>query len=491
MKFQQFLEKKGQVNESRVVKINESYSYSNGEALNEADTSGSSLLDFFKSLAAYAKISSEWPKLYQEQKDAELDKAKQMAELEIKIGDMKAELDEQKDELIKKQLANVPREQRATKRVQIEQKTTLQINAKKDKLDKAKDAQALKLDDVVNAIKGDITKAESDNQITSDLLKSMWNKSKLEQQRDMDIKFDNDKIDLLTQQAEELNDDAWPKKEAKQRQRNEEKAKEQEEKIKELEQETKDREAEFEKKKLASDDPATIDNMKVVQQGIGKYITQAKQTAADMQALADAQKNEAYSYFSKGALNFLLEEDVPNAEIENLKTKVADGKAEIKKIRKEVNDAKNKLSTSKIKKALGSDETDALNIYNSFSEQWKEVQDQWRELRDDAEKLDLSTINKEETPEGGEKKPEETEKSEYEKAKESDPELQDVPEGEDESTPHPSKEGEKKWTGIVTKKDKDGNDKKLGKKIPESRQFKSNSRIVPTFESFNHSRGLK
>ena len=67
MKFEEFLEIKGQVNESRVVKINESYSYSNGEALNEAKESEGSLLDFFKSLAAYAKISSVWPKLYQEQ----------------------------------------------------------------------------------------------------------------------------------------------------------------------------------------------------------------------------------------------------------------------------------------------------------------------------------------------------------------------------------------------------------------------------------------
>jgi hypothetical protein len=380
MKFKQYMQKK-----DSAKPLNESKAYN---AINEAKDGG--LFDFFKSIKAFAVLSTQWPKLYQEKKDAELEKANGKAKMDAKIAERMIEVEEKIDAQIKQQLENMPREKRAAAREKMEERAKLQKSKASEQFAAKKSNYEKQMDAKISDINTDLAELEKDNEISSDLLSKKFQKIKNQAILDIDSKFEEDKIEAIFKAKEDLlSDEKIEAMRAKAKKAISDIKSEQEEKIARLEKEAADKEKEMDEKIAAKEGEAkeTLANMKEAQAGIQKYLAKGKKVAAMM-----GESQSATKYISQIAeYNVELDEAEDGGE-EELKKE----KQELTDIRKDVQAKIDKLSISKIKKALDVEEGDATEILNTLEDQWEDVKRQYSKIRDEV-KTDLDTDDDETT----------------------------------------------------------------------------------------------
>ena len=352
--------------------------------LNEAE---GGLLDFFKSMKAFSVLSTQWPTIYQEQKNAELEKVTGGAEMDAKIVEKTAEAGEQVDKQIKDALDKMPREKRAAAREKMEEKAKLQkekikaqLNAKKTQYDKQMDAK-------IADIKADLSELEKDNTIPSDLLSKKFATIKQEAILEIDSKFEEEKIEAIFSAKEGLlSDEKIEAMRQKSKEKMAEDAAEAKEKIASLEKEAKEKQEELDAKIASKEGDAkeTLINMKDAQAGMQKYLTKGKEVTAMME-----ESTSVKTYINQLS-EYSVDIDAPdvNEEEEGGDEELKKAKQELTEVRKEVQSKIDKLSVSKIKKALDVEEGDATEILNGLQEQWKETKDQYKNQRDEV-KTDL------------------------------------------------------------------------------------------------------
>jgi hypothetical protein len=377
MKFNQYMQKKGPAKA-----INENASY----AINEAE---GGIMQFFKDMKSYAVIMSQYPKLYKEKKDAEVEQAVALAKFDVQGDERAAQMEEKAKEQMDAKIEALPREKRAAARQQMEQKMAVTKEKIKEQIKVKRTALDNQLKAKVSEIDSDINELESKNTVESEYMSKSIEKMKTETQLDMDEKAEEERV-AKVYSIKDISDEQMEKQRQKAKEDAAKERQEKEAKVAKLEKEAEEAEKELDAKIAAKGEEAkeTLETLKSVQSDIRKFIALGKEVTQLMGESIDfdgALKSltEEIERLVTSALN---EEDGDDtAKEEALKKK----KEELSDVRKGISAKIDKLSAAKIGKALDGTTEDGEEILGGIKDQWQEAKDQYKEIRDEIKSVDV------------------------------------------------------------------------------------------------------
>jgi enamine deaminase RidA (YjgF/YER057c/UK114 family) len=241
------------------------------ETLNESFME--EMIKTFKSMKSYARLSSSWPRMYQDKLDLEIEAVTEIGAFELDSLEMeekmtaavKAKFDAKKKEIT---ASDIPTEKKKAareavngayeeKEADIKAKIKKQIDAKKavmiNKQKQSADKQA-----------AEMSEFESENQIESDLVKKRWERSKVEQTSAMDNAHITAKSEAELEFMDADNPDAIKKYNDRMSKMKTDMKAEDAAKIKEIQDDLKSAEAEAEERANAGSDKEKAANAKIL-----------------------------------------------------------------------------------------------------------------------------------------------------------------------------------------------------------------------------------
>jgi hypothetical protein len=368
MKFNDYMQKKESaqpLNENKTI------------ALNEAEEGG--LMAFFKDMKSYAVLMSEYPALYKEKKEAEVDKAVTLAKFDAMSGEKKLDMEEKAEEAMKAKLESLPREKRAAFRAQMEEKLKLQKQKITDTIAAKKKGLENQLEQKVKDIQSDIDDLNKENPLNSDYMSKSVENMKIETQLDMDEKYELEKIEKVFAVSDK-SEEQMEKIRKRSKERLAKENAEKEAKAVKLEQEAKEAEEALQAKieKQGPENKETLETLKSVQSDIRNFLTLGKELVA--------MKNESFK------IETIIQSFDTIFEAEG-DDKIKAKKKEFTELRKAISAKIDKLSAAKIGKALGGTTEDGEEILGGLKDQWEEVKQQYKKERDDAEEVNLNDVD--------------------------------------------------------------------------------------------------
>lgn len=368
MKFNDYMQKKESaqpLNENKTI------------ALNEAEEGG--LMAFFKDMKSYAVLMSEYPALYKEKKEAEVDKAVTLAKFDAMSGEKELDMAEKAEEAMKAKLESLPREKRAAFRAQMEEKLGLQKQKIKDTIAAKKKGLESQLEQKVKDIQSDIDDLNKENPLNSDYMSKSVENMKIETQLEMDEKYELEKIEKVFAVSDK-SEEQMEKMRKRSKERLAKERTEKEAKAGKLEQEAKEAEEALQAKieEQGPENKETLETLKSVQSDIRKFLTLGKELVA--------MKNESFK------IENIIQsfDNIFEAEGDD---KIKAKKKEFTELRKAISANIDKLSAAKIGKALGGSTEDGEEILGGLKDQWEEVKQQYKKERDDAEEVNLDDVD--------------------------------------------------------------------------------------------------
>lgn len=377
MKFNQYMQKK-----DSAKPLNENAEYT----VNEAE---GGIMQFFKDMKAYAVIMSQYPKLYKEKKDAEVEQAVALAKFDVQGDERAAQMEEKAKEQMDAKIEALPREKRAAARQQMEQKMAVTKEKIKEQIKVKRTALDNQLKSKVSEIDTDIKDLESKNSVESEYMSKSIEKMKTETQLDMDEKAEEERV-AKVYSIKDISDEQMEKQRQKAKEDAAKDRQAKEAKVAKLEKEAEEAEKELDAKIAAKGEEAkeTLETLKSVQSDIrkfialGKEVTQLMGESVDFDGALKSLTEEIERMFTS-AIN---EEDGDDtAKEEALKKK----KEELTDVRKGITAKIDKLSAAKIGKALDGSTEDGEEILGGIKDQWQEAKDQYSEIRDEIKSVDV------------------------------------------------------------------------------------------------------
>jgi len=310
MKFQQFLKIKGKVHESEIAdllkdtdRLIESYSYNNGEVLNESEGAGAEIMKMITSMVKYVKLISQYPKLKQSYYDLKLEQDEELSEFDVASDEQKEEFIEKTKEKFRKQKEAISasnmdgiKKKQAREKINMTMKNAEEgiktaaakrVEIAKTNLEKKQAAELQKITDTISEL-------ETKNKPESELIAARWDKEKTEIDLEKELSYNDKKLEIDVKYLEDPNQAEKLEKRAAERNKNAKtEAKTMLDKKVAEEEETKQ---EFETKlaNAQGDTKIALETLRDFQTAITEYITAGKDLASapDDDAKQDAAKEK-------------------------------------------------------------------------------------------------------------------------------------------------------------------------------------------------------
>ena len=374
MKFNQYMQKK----DSAI--INESQ---DSQLITE---SAEGLLTFFKDMKSYAAMMSQYPALYKEEKEAGLNQVVQLAKFDENAAERGAQMKEKAKEALDAKISALPREKRAQAREQMKERLT-QTNEKIDEQIKNKrTALENRLKQVVKDIQTDKADLEKDNPIESTYLSKSVDTMQIETQLDMDELYADKELEAKFA-ITEITDEKQEKMRKTAKENAAKEAANKKARLSDLEKEAAEAEAELDKKMAGKEEKAreTLEAMKSIQGDFKKFLTLGK----DLQAAKNESTNfdDFFNSLSEEILR-TINSDINEEDDKGGDAKLKQQKEEFTEVRKNITAKIDKLSPSKIAKALDASNEDGEEIFSGIKDQWEEIKTQYKDLRDEVNASD-------------------------------------------------------------------------------------------------------
>jgi hypothetical protein len=153
------------------------------------------MIKTFKSIRAFARLQSSWPKMYQDKLDLEIQNVRELGSFESKVGEKEEAMTaaiKQKFDAKKKEItaSDMPTEKKKAARVQVDQvykDSEAKIKEKiKKQIDTKKAVIVNKQKQSGDKLTAEMSEFEADNKIESDLIQKRWSLIKTNKQNQMD-----------------------------------------------------------------------------------------------------------------------------------------------------------------------------------------------------------------------------------------------------------------------------------------------------------------